>query len=449
MKTPLKLRREVLARVEPTRERTRQAKRVAARLVRDVKRQAVARGLQVEPRLVGSLAKDTHLADLDVDVFVLFPPATPRSVLEKKGVALGKAVLRRPVLKYAEHPYVHGRVADFDVDIVPAYKLRDPTGKLSAVDRTPFHTEYVRRHATARHRREIRLLKRFLRGIGAYGAETAVGGVSGYLAELLVLQYGTFDRAIEAMAKWRPPVELSLAGKASPMGGPLVFIDPVDASRNAAAAVQLETFDRLRRAAGAYRRRPSLAFFFPEPQRPATVGRLRSLLARRAVLGLEVPAPKGRPETARPQAQRLVAKLARALEQEGFGVVRTSTHELDRKRFLLLIEHRPATLPETFEHRGPRAEDAANVERFLAKWKTQPDRVGAPRLERGRWVVTTRRSRRTPVGILWDRLEGLLQGFAFERGAAPELLDGEKLLSDPRRHLALTVFLRRLDPWQP
>jgi tRNA nucleotidyltransferase (CCA-adding enzyme) len=439
----------VIARVEPSLGRTREARRLAARLMRDLRRHARERGLRVEPRLVGSLAKDTHLSDpLDVDVFVLFPPTTARSVLEKQGIALGKAVLRRPVLKYAEHPYVHGRVGDLDVDIVPAYKLRDPTGKLSAVDRTPFHTDYVRRRASARHRREIRLLKRFLRGIGAYGAETAVGGVSGYLAELLVLRYGTLDRTLEAVASWRPPVELALEGTPTDLGGPLVFVDPVDASRNAAAAVRPETLERMRRAARAYRRRPRLEFFFPGPPKVVTTARLAALLAKRPTLGLEAPRPQGRPETVRPQAQRLAAKLARALEQEGFAPGRTHVDELEGGRVLILVEHRPGELPATDEHRGPRADDAANVERFLEKWKGRRDVVRAPRPERGRWVVTVRRDRRTPVALLADRLEDLLRGFEFERGEPPRLLAGDGLAQDPRRRLALTVFLKRLDPWQ-
>jgi tRNA nucleotidyltransferase (CCA-adding enzyme) len=111
----------------------------------------------VTPRLVGSLAKDTHLArPLDVDVFILFPKETARDVLEREGLAMGRAVVPQPVLKYAEHPYVHGVVDGFEVDVVPAYRLRSAAGRLSAVDRTPFHTAFVKRRATPRHRAEIR-----------------------------------------------------------------------------------------------------------------------------------------------------------------------------------------------------------------------------------------------------------------------------------------------------
>lgn len=438
----------VLDRIEPTPARTREAKRLATRLIRDLKRKAALRGLKVQPKLVGSLAKDTHLSDpLDVDVFILFPRVTPRNVLEKQGVALGKSVLRRPVLKYAEHPYVHGRVGDLDVDIVPAYKLRDASGKLSAVDRTPFHTDYVRRHVTQRQRREIRLLKRWLRGVGAYGAETAVGGVSGYLAELLVLRYGAFDAVVKAMASWRPPVELALEGRATPLTGPLVFIDPVDASRNAAAAVTVETFGRLQAAALEYRKRPRIEFFFPGPRAAQPRQRLERRLVKQPTIGVEVPIPKGRPETVRPQGQRLAAKFARALEQEGFRVRRSGVFEVG-KRLLVLLEHDPPLLPESYEHRGPRAKDEGNVERFLDKWKGRRDVARAPRVEGGRWVVTMRREKRSPEDFLGPQLGHLLQGFEFGRGARARTLAGADLLADADRHVALTVFLRRLQPWQ-
>lgn len=448
-RTPAALRRRVLERIEPTPARTREAKALAAKLSMRIKRFALARGLRVEPKLVGSLAKDTHLADpLDVDLFLLFPTTTSRPDLEKHGVALGKKVLRKPVLKYAEHPYVHGRVGDLDVDVVPAYKLKDPTGKLSAVDRTPFHTEFVRRRATASQRTEIRLLKRFLRGTRCYGAETATGGFSGYLAELLVLRYGSFDRVLAAAAVWKPPVELSLDAAPTPMGGALVFIDPVDASRNAAAAVHTATLERLQRAAMAYRAKPRWEFFFPNEPQAAARSDLEKLLDQHATLGLEIPPPVGRPETVLPQAQRLGAKVRRQLETEGFEVVRSEAFPLGTKKVLLLFEHRPAELPATYEHRGPRVEDAENVARFGAKWKGRRDRVRGPFEAKGRWHVEARRTARTPRDVLRPRVKDILQGFDVPKTPLPTLVAGAALAATPARRLALTLFLERRDPWE-
>lgn len=399
---------------------------------------------------MGSLAKDTHLSEpLDVDLFLLFPPATPRERLEAEGLALGKAVVPTPVLKYAEHPYVHGTIGGIDVDIVPAYRLRSAAGRLSAVDRTPFHTLYVKQHASARARREIRLLKRWLRGTKCYGAETATGGVSGYLAELLVLKHGSFDRVVAAVADWKAPVEIALHGRVEVPGTPLVVVDPVDPSRNAAAAVSTATFDRLVRAARAYAKSPRLEFFFPREPAPAPPARLRALLGREPTVGLLVPAPQGRPETVLPQGQRLAAKVARALEAEGFEVPRLDVSMTRDGRLLLLWRHEPAALAATHLHRGPPAGDGANAARFHEKWAQRPDRAGPPRVVHGRWFVPLRRAKRTPKAILGDGAAGFLEGFEFDAKAvrSARFLAGAELLDERELATPLTVFLRRVDPW--
>jgi tRNA nucleotidyltransferase (CCA-adding enzyme) len=47
---------------------------------------------------------------------------------------------------------------------------------------------------------EVRLLKKFMKGTGVYGAEIKIGGFSGYLCELLILKYRSFAQTIEAFA---------------------------------------------------------------------------------------------------------------------------------------------------------------------------------------------------------------------------------------------------------
>jgi tRNA adenylyltransferase (EC 2.7.7.25) len=43
---------------------------------------------------------------------------------------------------------------------------------------------------------EVRLLKKFMKGIGVYGAEIKVKGFSGYVAELLVYFYDSFRNVL-------------------------------------------------------------------------------------------------------------------------------------------------------------------------------------------------------------------------------------------------------------
>ena len=94
-------------------------------------------------------------------------------------------------IRYAEHPYVHGIVKGVEVDVVPCYRLKDASRIKSAVDRTPFHHEWLKDRIKGKEN-EVRLLKGFLKANGLYGAEYKVRGFSGYLCELLIMFYGSF-----------------------------------------------------------------------------------------------------------------------------------------------------------------------------------------------------------------------------------------------------------------
>ena len=91
---------------------------------------------------------------------------------------------------------------DVYVNIVPCYKVKRGEW-VSATDRTPFHTDYVKPLLDEQMAEEVRLLKRFMKGVGVYGAEIKIGGFSGYLCELLVLNYGSFTEVLRSAANWK------------------------------------------------------------------------------------------------------------------------------------------------------------------------------------------------------------------------------------------------------
>ncbi|HEV8361421.1 MAG TPA: CCA tRNA nucleotidyltransferase, partial [Candidatus Thermoplasmatota archaeon] len=271
-------------RVDATPERKMEIRQAAQELLAALREQVKARGLEAEPLLVGSVAKDTYLAHkVDLDAFVLFPPDTPRATLEQEGLALGRALLEQPEERYAEHPYLAGKWRGVEAEVVPAYKVADPSQPMSAVDRTPFHTSYVQRKLENLQRRDVRLLKQFLHGIGVYGAEAKVQGFSGYLAELLVIKHGSFRGVLRAGAEWRVGQVVAL----EPFEGvprfpePLVVIDPVDPGRNVASALSLDNLLLFQEAARSYLKEPRLGFFFPRPVEALPRPRLREQLRQR------------------------------------------------------------------------------------------------------------------------------------------------------------------------
>ena len=229
------------------------------------------RGLRGEITLQGSLAKGTMLSDKwEIDVFIILDGAT-KDWIRKNGESLLHECLAGclPVYsRYSEHPYVTGALMGMQADIVPIGRPEPDRLEGLGVERTPLHTEYVRKRLSPRLRDEVRLLKSFLKGIGAYGAETHVRGFSGYLAELLVIVYGSFRSVLRAASMWRPPVYIDPEGlgderllRKKYRDSPMIVVDPVDPHRNAAAAVSKEKLALFVAASKLYLEKPSPRFF--------------------------------------------------------------------------------------------------------------------------------------------------------------------------------------------
>ncbi|HLF06765.1 MAG TPA: CCA tRNA nucleotidyltransferase [Thermoplasmata archaeon] len=397
-----KIRGAVLDKVRPDAEDERKVKLAAEKLSEGIVKAAAARGVKCIPMLVGSVARGTWNRNPDLDIFILFPPDVSRGDLEKRGLELARAVMPDGEEKYAEHPYLNGVVDGLDIDIVPCYEIRDPSQRMTAVDRTPFHTEYMRTHLPPTMRDEVRTLKQFLKGIGVYGAESRVEGYSGFMTELLVLRYGGFLAALKAAAEWKPQVKLAL--ETTDSKGParqfpdaaLVFLDPVDAERNAAAAVSADALAMLSYAARKFVEKPSLAFFFPPARKRRTVAQVSAEINRRGTHHIVLLAPKPDliDDILYPQGRKAGARVAKGLEDRGFRVLRWSFGEEAGKGakpslVALSFELDRKSLASVRVHDGPPAwsEHAA---RFLEKWNVSPEAAGAPYLEGGKWKVVVR-----------------------------------------------------------
>src|SRR5438034_172422 len=294
---------KVLARIRPSAEEEARIERAVKDLLERLTNLLRSKGWEAKPFLAGSVAKGTHLTGTEIDVFVAFPPDLPRSDLESRGLALGK-ILERGEHRYAEHPYTRGWHAGFEVEIVPCYRITDATQRMSAVDRTPLHVDYVLGRIKEGQADEIRLLKAWAEGIGVYGAEAKILGFSGYLCELLVLKYGTFRGVLEASLAWRRGLVVELdrpAGRS--FEEPLVVIDPVDPNRNVASAVSIEQLATFVHASREYLMNSSERFFFPRPLKPLSIPKLRAAAKRRGggLLAIAIPAPSVTEDVLYPQ----------------------------------------------------------------------------------------------------------------------------------------------------
>ena len=444
--------RLALQRVKPTPEEAQEVRDAADRLVARVEAEARAIAPDTRTMLVGSVAKDTYLRQsIDFDVFVLFPVDTTRERLEEVGLTLGRAVLEDPEEKYAEHPYMHGLWAGYDADVVPCYAVHDAGARISAVDRTPFHTRFVLERMEREQRDQVRLLKAFMKGVGVYGAESKTHGFSGYLCELLVLKYGTFRRVVKAAAGWKAGTFLVLDKlEGTPkFTDPLIFLDPTDTRRNVASAVSHDTLAHFTESCRAYIRRESLAFFFPRQLVPLPPDELVTSLRRRRAeyLLLRTRAPAVLEDHLHDQARKAIAGMTRLLERYGFEVRRAS-YDVGSE-LLIVLEMPRVRLPETVTHSGPPVRSKEHAERFRRTWTDHRDARSPVYEEDGRLKVERIREYRRADELLRAKLleydlgkhlnEAMKEGF--------EVLVGLDVVQEDTSRL-LTKHLNRKKSWE-
>ncbi|MEM1682639.1 MAG: CCA tRNA nucleotidyltransferase [Ignisphaera sp.] len=345
----------------------------------------------VEVTLQGSLAKDTFLrGQSDIDVFLLFQPRSDTDYRWFKEVLVPVVINcfkdYRYTLNYASHPYVTLYVDDAEVNIVPAFRIESPSKIISAVDRTPFHTEYVRSHLSIEQRDEVRVLKYFLKQWGLYGAEASTRGFSGYLAELLVIAYGTFLTLLKNCTSWRAyetciDIENQYKSKRECLekfrNDVLVVVDPVDPGRNAASALSVKSFALFKLLAGLFIERPSPMFFrineieIHSNVPTEEVVRMHVEEYGSCLYGLEFDIVKPIPDVVWGQLNRLRKAVTNTLRSQGIGEVVRADSWIDRAltKAITVVEIIYCNKRYTL-HRGPYAYDVHNALRFLIKNKS-------------------------------------------------------------------------------
>ncbi|MGZ5550373.1 MAG: CCA tRNA nucleotidyltransferase, partial [Nitrososphaeraceae archaeon] len=112
-----------------------------------------------------------------------------------------------------------------------------------------------------------RILKAFLKGIGIYGAELSIAGLSGYVTEVLVLEFGDFRNVIKNIAMMKKKGEVIAIDNISnnnipeKFQSPIIIIDPIDSNRNLGMAISSESLSKFIFGARAFLKNPSLKFF--------------------------------------------------------------------------------------------------------------------------------------------------------------------------------------------
>ncbi|OPY33198.1 MAG: CCA-adding enzyme [Methanomassiliicoccales archaeon PtaU1.Bin124] len=441
----MRLEQEIGHKIRPTAGLEKEVKAATDRLVSAVRARTSMIESVMEIKVVGSVAKGTYVSRPDIDVFILFSEGTPRPEMDRIGLEIGRDLLEEREERYAEHPYVHGMFDGFEADIVPCYGIKDPSTLMSAVDRTPFHTDYMLSHLKAGQRDEVRVLKQFMKGIGAYGAEAKVQGFSGYLVELLILRYGDFRTVIERASKWKYGTKIEIEGKGQmKFDSPLVFYDPVDKNRNVASALSTDKFALFIHACAEYSQCPDERFFFPRKRDVLTQSQIDDIIDSigMKVLSVEADRPVLIDDNLYPQARKTLDGIATVLEHEGFQVQAKHLHvEKERIQWTLLLEN--DVLSRGRKHVGPPVW-MENSQDFLRRWRAEG--LGAPFIEDGRWVVFVERKFTSAKAAVEGSVQSAAMGSAFKNVELRVFDDKESRKGGMES--ALSGMLDKRQPWE-
>ena len=389
----------ILKELKPSQEEIDAVNKTTEKVIDFINQTCRNEGLDVEAYAVGSVAKNTWLSGKsDIDIFIAFPLDVEMDYLKEKGLEIAyktnDALDGKASEHYASHPYLTCDIDNFEVDLVPCYRIEEGDSIISAVDRTILHTKYIQKHLSKEQEGEVLLLKKFMDAIGTYGSEFKTGGFAGYLCELLILKYGTFEDTLRAAQNWKRHTLIDLedfgtVGNAIFKQDPLVFIDPTDENRNVGAALRMERYVDFIIASRNFldildnidldddeRKEKVIEFFKPlfkehlNKSNEEIAKDIMGLFEDRETqtLVIKFPIPEMSADALHPQLLKTVSSICEKIDMEEFSVFKYDYWTDEERYVIFTIELNVFKQGKYYIHKGPKVWPKKACDNFKAKW---------------------------------------------------------------------------------
>lgn len=436
------IKEKVLERILPNLKERRTVLSIANDLARKVSESAKKFNLECIVTLEGSVAKDTWLKDeADIDIFMQVPRTLEKKQLEEICLKIAKDSLKKypTVERYAEHPFIEANVDNHTVNIVPCY--RTIKGQwMSAADRTPFHTEYMKKHLNNELRNEIRILKKFMKSIGTYGAEIKIGGFSGMLCEILILHYNSFRNLLNSASEWKNKeiIDIENFYKGSEkdiydlFNEPLIVIDPVDRNRNVAAAVTEKRLWEFVSASRAFLEKSGKESFFPKIVKKISSKKLCEMITNRgtSLIFLKFGKIDAVVDVIWSQLFKSERSLKQSLKSNDFNILRSASWSDEKNLNILIFELETNPIPTVRKHLGPQIYRKQDSEHFLKKHLNAKDTTIGPWIDVNRWAVGKKRMYNDARNLLSNLLRDKEQRIGIAKFVSNSLKNGFEIMED-------------------
>ena len=358
---------EVLSLIKPSPEEQKQVEKRIAVFI-DKLRSVVL----VKVILGGSGAKGTWLkGQHDADIFILFPATYESDKLSDITEQWLKKIGRFERF-HGSRDYFRFYQDTFVFEVVPIRAIKKAEDAANITDVSPLHAAWVKKKSTEKICDDIRLAKAFCKAQRMYGAESYISGFSGYVLEILIIHYGSFEKFLKAAAGWREGTiidyshwyknaqDVLLSINKAKLQSPLIVVDPVDKTRNAAAALGVEKWELMKKKAAQFLRKPSACFFTKAKMTPDMLKK-----KGKTVVLIEFSSPKG-------QHDKVGAKIVKTFEHVkknlfDFGMI-AANWEWDDKVILVFVVKKKKRRSFVLR-KGPPLEMKEHVQQFMKKHK--------------------------------------------------------------------------------
>ena len=367
----------ILDDIKPTDEEKAIIDEISLKIVNFLQNSCDEANIDAKVSIVGSVAKNTALkGKSDIDIFIAFPLDTDMQYLKETGLDLAhkccdefKGIASH---HFASHPYVTADIGGFEVDIVPCYEINDGSELKSAVDRTILHTRFVKANLSKRQEDEVLLLKRFMAMTGTYGSEFKVGGFAGYLCELLIIHYGTFEKTLKEVINWKygHVIDLKDYGTSQLFDDPLIVIDPTDKNRNVAAALRLDKMAEFIQSVRNYLNSDNKRdYFYPIKKELVKTNLFNEFSERNSdFIGISFDIPDIPLDTLHPQLRKTCEALERKLNDEEFNVFKADYWSDEKETCVILLEMASSVLNDVKVNIGPKVFFKKACDNFTKKY---------------------------------------------------------------------------------
>ncbi len=313
--------------------------------------------------LGGSGAKNTWLkGKREIDVYVKFNYKKYKDKSDKISEVLYpylKKTFKLVKRLHGSRDYFQIFKHGFTVEVIPILEIKSADEAKNVTDLSQLHVSYVKKHSKLAN--EIRLAKTFAQAQEVYGAESYIKGFSGYVLELLIIYYSNFRNLIKNASKWKETAvignkrdieNLNYSKKVSP----LILIDPVQNTRNAAAALSEETYKKFIEACKKYIKKSSDEFFVPKKH---------SFKSDENSILLEVKPLSGKTDVVGAKLLKAFEFIKNRLEEADFNLKDAKWHW--NKIALFSYELESSVLPEFKEVKGPPVKFNDHLKNFEKK----------------------------------------------------------------------------------